>query len=190
MKWPLHTNTCIYHSLVQVSLKLQGGLRCWCPSACQNVFLLNLLRNSSVHSDSFANSVYFHEVWLLPLCSSYDRKQAWQEGYKLLQYQTPQYWVFLHAPEKKRKDNEEAVESWEFCGCCSHTRFLQIYMYALSIEEKRPGPRSCTNKDEMSETDVRRVAELKAPGHLHTYFPMVTFLNVFHPLPSLCISGF
>ena len=103
MKWPLHTNTCIYHSSVQVSLKLQGGLRCWCPSACQNVFLLNLLRNSSVHSDSFANSVYFHEGWLLPLCSSYERKQAWQEGYKLLQYQTPQYRVFLHAPEEKER---------------------------------------------------------------------------------------
>lgn len=63
-------------------------------------------------------------------------------------------------------------------------------MYTLSTEKTRPGPESCTNKDGTSEINVRRVTELKALGPLNTYFHMLTFLNVFHLLPSLCISGF
>lgn len=54
MKRPLHANTHIYHSLVKVSLKLQGGFYCRRPSACQNLSLLSLLRNSSAYCDSFA----------------------------------------------------------------------------------------------------------------------------------------
>lgn len=50
----------------------RGGLCCLLEP-----LVLNLLRISSVHPDSCASSVSFHKTWLLPLCSSFDRKQMW-----------------------------------------------------------------------------------------------------------------
>lgn len=68
---------------------------------------------------------------------------------------------YFCVPQKKGQDNDEAVESWVFYGCCAHTKFLEIYMYTLSKEKTNPGPGSHTNKDWMREVNVSKVVELR-----------------------------
>lgn len=68
------------------------NLLCW---TCWEIPLCTLTPVPAQFADN--------ETWLLPLCSSLDRKQMWREGYNLLQYQTPRYWAFLCAPEKTER---------------------------------------------------------------------------------------
>lgn len=91
-------------------------------------------------------------------------------------------------PRKDRKDNEDAVESWISCGCCSNTKFLQIYVATLSTDKARSGPRSCTNNDGISEINVGRVAKIKAPGLLHAYLHMLGMSSTHYP-PSVSLDS-
>lgn len=142
MKRPLHANTHIY------SLKLLGGLYCCRPSACQNLSLLNLLRNSSVHCDSFAIQFTFTKS-ICRLCtvatvgSKHGRRATSCCSTGLLKnkyFGMPGRWRGggWGGVGMVRTDNEEAVKSWEFWGRCSHTKFLQIYIYKLSEEKTWP----------------------------------------------------
>lgn len=102
----------------------------------------------------------------------------------------PDSWLLrgFVCPRNDRKDDEDAVESWISCGCSSNTKFLQIYVPTLSTDEARCGPRSCTNKDGMSEINVGRVAKIKAPGLWHTYLYMLGMSFTHYP-PSVSLDS-
>lgn len=103
VKWPFPTNTGIYHSL-KFPCRCKDAFAAGVHLLARTLFCWTFWETPLCAPTPLPIWFYCHQIWLLLLlCSSHDKKLAWQEGYKMLQCHTPQYWVFLCAPEKKDK---------------------------------------------------------------------------------------